>query len=314
MNERTNFGFDTTTDEVLEGLDLTGRRALITGGSGGLGAETARALASKGARVVFTARNLDKAETVARAIREETKSDVSVVPLELGSLSAVRENAASILDKHDAFDLLINNAAIMACPHGETADGFERQFGTNHLGHFLFTSLMMPALRRGDRARIVNVSSRAHFISPVHLDDLHFGNRAYHKWGAYGQSKTANVLFTVELERRFGPEGIHSFALHPGVIATDLTRHLEDDDHAMLEKRVKSGVMTRKSIPAGAATQVYAATAPELEGRGGAYLENCAIAAVDDESPSAGVRSYAVDKDVARALFALSEELVGAAF
>lgn len=309
---RSGFGHDTTTDEVLAGIALHGKLALVTGGSGGLGAETARALASKGARVVITARDVAKGEEAARRIRESTGNDgVEVEELELGSLASVRAFADRFLTRHDSFQILINNAGVMACPFARTQDGFELQFGTNHLGHFVMTGLLAPALLRGAPSRIVSVSSRGHQMSPVVFDDISFERRPYEKWSAYGQSKTANVLFAVELERRLGARGAHANALHPGVILTDLARHLVPDDFAFLQKRAPAGAMKLKPVEAGAATSVYAATAPELEGRGGLYLEDCGVAGVDDsEDARAGVRSYALDPSAAQRLWSVSEEMV----
>jgi len=310
---RAGFGHDTTTDEVLEGIDLGGRLAVVTGGSGGLGAETARALASKGAGVVLTARDLAKGEAVAKEIRESTGSDaVWVEELELGSLASVRAFAERLAARHEALHILVNNAGVMACPFARTADGFERQLGTNHLGHFLLTGLLAPALLRGAPARIVCVSSRGHQQSPVVFDDIHFERRPYDKWAAYGQSKTANVLHAVELERRLDPRGVHANAVHPGVIPTDLSRHMGPEDFARIRSRAPGGKLRLKTVAAGAATSVYAATAPELEGRGGLYLEDCHVAEVNDaEGASEGVRSYALDPEAARRLWALSEQMAG---
>jgi NAD(P)-dependent dehydrogenase (short-subunit alcohol dehydrogenase family) len=318
MSEATRggFGHDTTTDEVLEGIDLDGKLALVTGGSGGLGAETARALASKGARVVITARDLVRGEETAQGMRKSTGNDgIEVEELELGSLASIRAFADRFLARHGALQILVNNAGVMACPFEKTTDGFELQFGTNHLGHFLMTGLIAPALTRGAPARVVSVSSRGHQMSPVVFDDIHFERRPYEKWMAYGQSKTANILFAVELERRLGSRGVHVNALHPGVIVTGLARHLVPEDYEHLRKRAPGGEMRVKSVEAGAATSVYAATAPELEGRGGLYLENCGVADVDDaEKASEGVRSYALDTAAAQRLWSTSEEMAGQSF
>lgn len=313
---RAAFGPDTTTTEVLEGIDLAGKLALVTGGSGGLGAETARALASKGARVVITARDVAKGEVVAKGIRESTGQDgIEVEELELGSLASVRALAERFLARHEALHILVNNAGVMACPFDKTADGFELQFGTNHLGHFLLTGLVAPALLRGAPARVVSVSSRGHQMSPVVFDDIHFERRPYEKWSAYGQSKTANILLAVELERRLGARGVHANALHPGVIPTELSRHMVPEDYERLRKRAPGGQLKIKTVESGAATAVFAATAPELEGRGGLYLEDCGVAEVDDaENAPRGVRSYALDPDTARRLWAISEEMVGQSF
>ncbi|MGH0037937.1 MAG: oxidoreductase [Myxococcota bacterium] len=313
---RGDFGHDTTTDEVLEGLDLAGRLALVTGGSGGLGAETARALASRGARVVITARDLARGEAAAQAVRASTgNQDVRVEELELASLSSIRAFAERFLDRHDALPILVNNAGVMACPFGKTTDGFELQFGTNHLGHFLMTGLLAPALLRGAPARVVCVSSRGHQQSPVVFDDIQFERRPYDKWLAYGQSKTANILFAVELERRLGERGVHAHAVHPGVIPTDLARHMAPEDYEHIRKRAPGGRMQLKTVESGAATAVYAATAPELEGRGGLYLEDCHVAEVDDsETAAGGVRSYALAPEAAERLWSISEAYVGQTF
>jgi len=308
---RRDFGPETTTDEVLEGIDLSGRTALVTGASGGLGAETARALASRGARVILAARDREKLDAVAESIRRATAAEVETVALELGSLAGIRAAAGRVLERHQALHVLVNNAGVMACPESRTEDGFELQFGVNHLGHFLLTGLLAPALLRGGSARIVCVSSRGHQQSPVRWDDLFFEKEPYDKWAAYGQSKTANVLHAVELERRLGGRGVHAFAVHPGVIPTDLSRHMEREDFEHIRRR-SGGQLRLKTVAQGAATSVYAATAPELEGRGGVYLEDCHVAEVNDDPESReGVRSYALDPAAAARLWELSEELVG---
>jgi NAD(P)-dependent dehydrogenase (short-subunit alcohol dehydrogenase family) len=315
MRDATAFGADTTTDQVLEGLDLSERIVLVTGGSSGLGAESARALAAHGAEVILTARDAAKGEGVAEAIRTSTGNPrVTVESVELGSLASIRAFADRFLAAHPRLDVLLLNAGVMGCPFGYTADGFEMQFGTNHLGHFLLTGLLLPALRRGTRPRIVSVSSRGHHIAPVDFDDPHFARRPYHKWESYGQSKTANVLFAVGLERRLAPHGIHALALHPGAIMTELGRHLVPEDIEYLRSRggKGGGGLQFKTVEAGAATSVFAATAPELEGRGGLYLEDCQVAAVND-APDArdGVKSYAIDPELAERLWSLSEAAVG---
>jgi NAD(P)-dependent dehydrogenase (short-subunit alcohol dehydrogenase family) len=314
--DRSTFGYDTTTDEVLEGIDISGKLALVTGGSSGLGAETARALASAGAQVVITARNLAKGEEVAEGIRASTRNDaVEVMELELGSFTSIRAFAEKFLARHDALDMLINNAGVMACPFAKTEDGFELQFGTNHLGHFLLTSLLIPALLRAAPARVVALSSNGHKMSPVVFEDINFEQRPYHKWASYGQSKTANILHVVELERRLGERGVHAHAVHPGAIPTELARHLDQADFEMLQGRAGAGQFKVKTVPTGAATSVYAATAPELAERGGVYLDDCQVAAVnDDESTPGGVRSYAIDPEAAQRLWTVSEEMVGQQF
>ena len=314
MRDPATFGPSTTTEDVLDGIDLRGTVALVTGGSSGLGQETARALANHGAHVVLTARDVPKGEKVAADIRQATgNAAVDVAELELGSLAGIRAAADRILARYPRFDLLINNAGVMACPFAKTADGFELQFGSNHLGHFLFTLLLVPALRRGTATRIVNLSSRGHHIAPVDFDDLHFERRPYDKWQSYGQAKTANVLFTVGLERRLGGDGIHAFAVHPGAIMTELGRHLQLEDIQYLQTRSRG--MQFKTVEQGAATSCFAATAPELAGRGGSYLEDCHVAAVDDAADAPeGVKSYALDPEAAERLWAVSERLVGQRF
>lgn len=317
MRDASKFGANTTTTEVLEGIDLRGKVALVTGGSSGLGQETARSLADKGAHVILTARDVPKGENVAAAIRASTgNQQIEVETLELGSLASVRAFADRFLARHDRLHILVNNAGVMACPFAKTADGFEMQFGSNHIGHFLMTCLIAPALRRAAPSRIVSVSSRGHHLSPVVFDDLHFARRPYQKWASYGQSKTANVLFAVELERRLSSHGVHANALHPGAILTELGRHLEPEDLEFLRSRAPAGsTLQFKSVEAGAATSVFTATAPELEGRGGLYLEDCHVAAIND-APDAldGVKSYAIDAGNAQRLWDVSERLVGQRF
>lgn len=315
------FGWNSTADEVLDGHALSGRTAFITGGYSGLGKETARAMAARGAHVILAGRDADKLEETAREIREATGAQVDTIVCDLASLDSVHRCGAEARDRFAKIDLLINNAGVMACPQGTTADGFEMQFGTNHLGHFLLTKELLPLVEKGERARVVNLSSRGHHIDGVHFDDPNFARRDYDKWASYGQSKTANILFSVGLERRLGERGIHAYALHPGGIMTNLGRHMTEDDVKWMMERMRklaeeSGDPSQglKTIPQGAATTCWVATAAELEGRGGLYAEDCHVAEVDDENPSGGVRSYALDPGNAEKLWALSEELVGEKF
>lgn len=318
----SRFGFATTADEVLEGQDLAGRTILVTGGYSGLGHETARALAAKGAHVILSGRDATKLSAAADEIATMTGAKVDTLVGDLASLASIRAAGVEARDRFTHLDVLINNAGVMAAPLGRTTDGFETQFGTNHLGHFALTRELMPLLQRGERARIVNLSSRAHHMGGVDFDDPNYERRDYDKWRAYGQSKTANVLFTVALEGRFGSRGIHAYAVHPGGIMTSLGRHMSEEDRAWMMGRLKALAERSadksqgglKTIPQGAATSVWAATAPELEGRGGVYLEDCHVAAVDDANPAGGVRSYAVDTAKADRLWALSEELIGEKF
>ncbi|HZR83386.1 MAG TPA: SDR family NAD(P)-dependent oxidoreductase [Candidatus Binatia bacterium] len=305
-------GAATTTDDVLRGVDLCGRLAVVTGASGGLGLETARALAAAGAAVVLAARDREKTAAALRALADGgiPAARLATAELDLASLASVRRCAAAILAAHPRIDLLVNNAGVMATPFGRTADGFEMQLGTNHLGHFLLTCLLAPALVAGAPARVVNLTSQGHVMSDVDWDDPMFERRPYDKWIAYGQSKTANILFTVELERRLGARGVHAYAVHPGMILTDLGRHLTHEDYAALAEMAKSapggGLPPFKSIPAGAATTVWAATARELEGQGGSYLADCAVS--DEHAP------WVTDAEAARRLWELSQRLVGESF
>lgn len=312
----SRFDHASTASEVIAGIDLSGKTALVTGASSGLGAETARAFAERGAHVILTARDVPKGEAVADRIRRSTGNDrVEVEELELGSLAGVRSFAGRALARHPKLAILVNNAGVMACPFARTADGFEMQFGTNHLGHFLLTCLLAPALVKGAPSRVVSLSSRGHRNSPVVFDDIHFERRPYDKWLAYGQSKTANVLFAVEFDRRLGKAGVHANAVHPGIILTELARHMVAEDFETIRRRQPGGQMKLKTVEAGAATSVYAATAAELEGRGGLYLEDCAVAEIDDrEDAAAGVRSYALDPEAAARLWQVSEEMVGERF
>ncbi len=306
------FGHDTTTDEVLDGVDLTGRTAFVTGASGGLGAETARALAARGAAVTIAARDLAKAEGVAASIHESTGSTVDVVQLELMDLDSVRACAQGWLATHGPLNLLINNAGIMACPLDRTDAGWEIQFATNHLGHFLLTGLLLPALKEGAPARIVNLSSGAHRFGNIDFDDLHFENREYNKFAAYGQSKTANVLFARELGRRLEGTGVTANAVHPGIIQTELGRHLTPEDLAAFPGDTPPEEMRFKTVESGAATSVWAATSAELDGRSGLYLEDCQIGLPEDEVEGmGGYAPWIMDDDAAHTLWGVSEELVG---
>lgn len=318
MTTRSNFGATTTADEVLEGIDLSGKLVMITGGASGLGQETARAMAAKGAQIVIPVRDMAKGEAAVAEIRKAVPgAEIELMQCDLGSMASIRAFAKAFLVQHDRIDLLINNAGVMACPHMTTSDGLEMQFGTNHIGHFLLTNLLMPAIVRAAKAgrdvRIVNLSSRGHHFDTVHFDDPHFETRDYDKWLSYGQAKTANIMFSVGLEKRLAAKGVHALAVHPGGIQTNLGRHLTEDDIAALMKRMEDnsqGNFAFKTVEAGAATTCYAATAPELEGKGGVYLEDCHVADVDDDDPNGSVRSYAVDPGNAEKLWTLSEATV----
>ncbi len=313
----SEFDKSSTTDEVLAGKDLGGACVFITGGNSGLGQETGRALAARKAHVVLAGRDQAKLDEAASAIRADTGSDaVETIICDLGSLDSVRACAAQANERFEKIDVLINNAGIMATPQGTTTDGFESQFGTNHLGHFALTKGLMPLIEKGGAKRIVNLSSRGHHICPVDLDDPNFEHRDYEPFASYGQSKTANVLFSVGLEQRFAEKGIHAYAVHPGGINTNLGRYMSEEMSAALMKNIEASDpnFAFKSIPQGAATSVWAATADELEGKGGVYCEDCHVAEVDDESRTSGVRSYAVDTGNADTLWAMSEQMTGETF
>ena len=313
-----SFNAETTTHQVLEGIDLSGKRALVTGASGGLGAETARALSGAGAEVTLAARDTDKAELVAATIRDaQPEARVAVVHLDLTSLDDIRQCADQVLGSGESLDLLINNAGVMACPLIRTENDWELQLATNHIGHFLLSGRLLPALRRSSAARIVNLSSAGHRLDSMHFEDPHFHVREYDKWAAYGQSKTANVLFSVELDRRLAGEGVRAFAVHPGMIMTELARHMQEKDFEDLVDRSgpTSGQLSFKSVEAGAATSVWAATAPELEGRGGLYCEDCGVAgAKEDDESLQGFAEHAVDPESALRLWQQSEEWVEESF
>lgn len=313
----SGFGAQTTADEALAGIDLAGQTVFVTGANSGLGQETARAMAARGAAVIMAGRDQVKLDQAVEAIRaQQADAALHTITCDLGNLASVRACTAEARDRFDRIDLLINNAGVMACPFTHTADGFEMQFGTNHLGHFVLTAGLLPLVAAGAGKRIVNLSSRAHHIAPVDLADPNFTGRAYDPWASYGQSKTANVLFSVGLEARFGARGIHAYAVHPGGIQTNLGRHMDEAMIAAMMERVTSNDtgFTWKTIPQGAATSCWAATAADLAGTGGVYCEDCHVAPVDDTDPTGGVRSYALDPDAAERLWTLSEELVGEAF
>jgi NAD(P)-dependent dehydrogenase (short-subunit alcohol dehydrogenase family) len=317
----SEFGWASTADEVLAGKDLSGRTVFITGANSGLGQETARAMAARGAHIIMAGRDQAKLDEAGAAIHAaHPKAQLDTLTVDLTSLENIRAATSRARQRFAKIDLLINNAGVMATPFTHTHDGFEMQFGTNHLGHFALTAELMPLIERGHLKRIVNLSSRGHHFAPVDFDDPHFERRAYDPWISYGQSKTANILFTVGLETRFAVLGIHAYAVHPGGIQTNLGRHMTPEMVEALMARVTSRDtgFQWKTIPQGAATTCWAATADELEGGsglgGGVYCEDCHVAEQDDESATDGVRSYALNSSYAEQLWALSEDLTGAKF
>lgn len=318
-----SFGAETTADEVLDSVDLAGRRILVTGVSAGLGVETARALAARGAGVVGAARNLDKAREATGQVDSAAQAaggSFELIELDLASLASVRAAADALLADRRPFDAIIANAGVMATPQGRTREGFETQFGTNHLGHFVFVNRIAALLRPG--GRLVNLSSAGHRFADVELEDPNFERTPYDVWQAYGRSKTANILFAVEFDRRHRDRGVRAAAVHPGGIQTELSRHLSPEATAELiasidaSQRASGGEPFRyKSIPQGAATSVWAATVAPAQEIGGRYCEDCHVAAVQDgDGIRGGVRPYALDPERAQALWARSEELVGEHF
>ncbi|AWN24108.1 oxidoreductase [Deinococcus irradiatisoli] len=309
------FDASSTALDVVAGHDLSGKTALITGAASGIGVETARALLTAGARVILAVRDTRRGEAVAAELRRSTGNPAAdVIELDLASLASVRRAAAQVVEMAPRLDLLINNAGVMATPLTHTADGFEMQFGTNHLGHFLLTELLMPALKAAAPARVVVLSSIGHRRSDVDLDDLNFERRPYEKWNAYGQAKTANALFALELTRRYGAKGVTANAVHPGGILTGLQKHMPAEEQRAMgwideEGRPNPGFKTAEQ---GAATSVWAAVGPELEGVGGLYLEDVQEALPFDAArPFSGYQPYLRDADKARRLWEDSEVLVG---
>lgn len=305
----SGFGARSTADDVLEGIDLTGRLALVTGGYSGIGVETTRALTKAGARVVVPARRVGAAQENLAGI-----DGVEVAELDLGDLDSVRAFAERFLATGRPLDIVIDSAGIMACPETRVGPGWEAQFATNHLGHFALVNRLWPAIEPGG-ARVVSVSSTGHHASPIRWDDVHWRN-GYDKWEAYGQAKTANALFALQLDRLGQERGVRAFSLHPGGILTPLQRHLPkqemvergwiDEDGNLLYPEAF------KTPQQGAATQVWAATSPQLNGMGGVYLEDCDIAEpAPADGTRVGVKEWATDPEQAARLWALSAELTG---
>ena len=317
----TAFNAKSTTDDVLAGVDLTGKRVLVTGVSAGLGVETARALAAHGASVVGTARDLGKARDATTSVRAALKPGATfdLVELDLASLKSVRAAADKLVKDGRPFDVVIANAGVMATPKGKTADGFETQFGTNHLGHFVFVNRIASLIKPG--GRLVNLSSTGHHRSDVDLDDPNFERTEYAPFTAYGRSKTANVLFAMEFDRRHKAKGIRATAVHPGGIQTELGRHMTPELIQQMLATINQGrpagapPFEFKTIPQGAATSVWAGFVASADAVGGRYCEDCHVAEVNrDPAVRSGVRPYAVDPDRAKALWTKSEEMVGERF
>ncbi|HEY6274591.1 MAG TPA: SDR family NAD(P)-dependent oxidoreductase [Terriglobales bacterium] len=321
------FGATSTTEDVLSGINLAGKRILVTGVSAGLGVETARSLAAHGAQVLGAARDLEKAEAATAQVRKDAaanRGSFELVELDLANLKSVRACADGLLKKGDPFDVVIANAGVMATPFGHTADGFETQFGTNHLGHFVLVNRIASLIRAG--GRLINLSSSGHRFSNVNLEDPNFERTPYEPFVAYGRSKTANILFAVAFDKRHRDRGVRAAAVHPGGIQTELARYMEPGRIEKLLEQINQqqaaegkGPYQWKTIPQGAATSVWAAVVAAADAIGGRYCENCHAGKMvpDDVTisvTSEGVRGYALDANNAEALWKKSEELVGERF
>jgi len=306
----TPFAFESTADEVVAGIDLTGRRAIVTGGASGIGVETARTLAGAGAEVTLAVRKRAAGErTVEDIVATTGNKKVFVADLDLADQASVRSFA-------DAWEgplhILVNNAGVMAAPEARTAEGWELQFATNHLGHFALATGLHGALTAAGGARVVSVSSSAHLRSPVVFEDIHFRERPYDPWSAYGQSKTANVLFAVEATRRWAGDGIMVNALMPGGIRTGLQRFVSEEDLDRARAAAGGDAARWKTPQQGAATSVLVATSPLLDGVGGRYFEDCAEAELNRPGTRHGVAAYALDPEAATRLWTVTEETLAA--
>ena len=306
----SGFGSRTTAEVALAGRDLQGKVAIVTGGHAGLGLETTRVLANAGATVVIGSRDPEKAQLAVAKMK-----NVEVSQLDLVSPSSIDRFAKEFLSSNRALDLLINNAGIMATPLMRDDRGYEMQFATNHLGHFQLTAGLWEGLKKSGNARVIALTSLGHRLSQVDFSDPNFNQRPYDKWAAYGQSKSANSLFAVELDKRGQEHGIRAFAVHPGGILTDLIRYLTEEElkpfGVYRENGVFKGPERLKNIEQGAATTVWCAVSPQLNNKGGVYCEDCDIAPIvpGDGELHSGVRPWAVDKAAAEALWVLSEKL-----
>ncbi|CAM3565155.1 oxidoreductase [Paenibacillus lupini] len=324
----SRFGASVTAEEVIKGIDLSDKTAIVTGGYSGLGLETVRVLRSAGAKVIVPTRDYNRAVNALANI-----DGVDIEVMDLMDPASINAFADKFLATGQALHILVNSAGIMASPLSRDSRGYESQFATNHLGHFHLVSRLWPALRKANGARVVSVSSWGHHFSPVVFDDPNFDRRDYDRWAAYGQSKTANILFAVELDKRGQADGVRAFSLHPGsIVGTGLEKHLSEeelraagviDEHG---QPVLDPAKNLKTIAQGAATSVWCATSPELNNMGGVYCENCDIAPLGHDAESdfdldnestltdSGVMPYAVDTEAADRLWSLSEQLIGQKF
>ena len=305
------FGYRSTAGEVIDGIDLSGRCVVVTGGYSGIGTETVRAIAAAGAQVIVGARRTGQAHDVLDAL----DGDIAILPLDLADPASIDAFAEAVAGRTDTIDILINNAAIMASPLGRDARGYEMQFATNHLGHFQLTARLWPLLLAGGGARVVALSSIGHRLHGLDLDDPNFERRDYDKWLAYGQAKSANALFALQLDKLGESRGVRAFAVHPGGIATPLQRHLTMEEQRAMGWYDEDGNVHEafKSTEEGAATTVWCAVSPLLEGKGGVYCEDCEVAvAADPEKPRAGgYYPHIRDEDLAGKLWTKSEAMTG---
>jgi len=321
------FGATSTTDDVLSGVNLRGKRILVTGVSAGLGVETARSVAARGAQVVGAVRDLTKGEAATTQVRKDAaagRGSFELIALDLASLESVRACADGLLGRGEPFDVVIANAGVMATPFGHTADGFETQFGTNHLGHFVLVNRIAPLIPTG--GRVINLSSAGHRYSNVDLQDPNFERTPYEPFVAYGRSKTANILFAVAFDRRHQKRGVRAAAVHPGGIETELGRHIDPSRIKGIVEQMNKQLAAEgkppfqwKTVPQGAATSIWAGVVAPADQIGGRYCENCHVGNVVPDhvtisAISEGVRGYALDPNTAEALWKKSEELVGESF
>jgi len=321
------FGATSTTEDVLSGVNLKGKRILVTGVSAGIGVETARSLAAHGAQVVGAARDLTKAEAATAQVRKDAAArggSFELIALDLANLKSVRACADELLAKGGRFDVIIANAGVMATPFGHTADGFETQFGTNHLGHFVLVNRIASLMGAG--SRLINLASSGHRFSNVDLEDPNFEHTPYEPFVAYGRSKTANILFAVAFDQRHRERGIRAAAVHPGGIQTELARYMDPSHLEAMLKQINEqaaaegkGSFEFKTIPQGAATSVWAGVVAPADEIGGRYCENCHASDVVPDNVTLGmlnegVRAYALDRKNAEALWKKSEEMVGESF
>ncbi|WP_145018536.1 oxidoreductase [Paenibacillus sp. Y412MC10] len=324
----SGFGASSTAEDVIKGIDLSGKIAIVTGGYSGLGLETARVLSSAGAKVIVPTRDRNKAAAALGGI-----DGIEIEMMDLLNPASIDAFAEKFLASGRPLHILVNSAGIMASPMKRDSRGYESQFATNHLGHFQLVARLWPALRKANGARVVSVSSWGHHFSPVVFDDPNFERREYDRWAAYGQSKTANILFAVELDKRGQADGVRAFSLHPGsIVGTGLEKHLSREElHAsgVIDENgqpVLDPAKNLKTVGQGAATSVWCATSPQLDNMGGVYCENCDIAPLGQDAENefhldnnstltdSGVMTYAVDPKAADRLWSLSEQLVGLTF